>query len=150
MGLQLAALKFFCRILYSMETLLRNTTARLIDYTGSQLRSDRLLERIEKLAYCITDSGGHFVEVNDAYCAFYGYSREELLGNHFTAVVPEEFRGYLRALHDQFIAGADEIPSRFTVKKKNGDLAQVQVEAVRVEPANGDDPSKLTILEEVA
>ena len=32
---------------------------------------------------------GYFTDVNATYCDIYGYTKNELVGNHFTYVVPE-------------------------------------------------------------
>jgi PAS domain S-box-containing protein len=47
----------------------------------------------------------HFVYVNDAAAAMTGYTREELLGLHFSAVVHPEFRPLLQRFASQRLAG---------------------------------------------
>ncbi|MFW5811418.1 MAG: response regulator, partial [Alkalispirochaetaceae bacterium] len=57
------------------------------------LQPDFLLDTLYDTAaigMCVTDTEGRFVRVNRAYCNTYGYSREEILGEPFTMVLPEE------------------------------------------------------------
>lgn len=132
-----------------MNSLLLNSTHTLVDHTGTTLEPEALLHRLENTAYCLTDSEGRFREVNRAYTELYGYSEAELIGNHFTMVVPQESRAYLAELHRQFIAGNDEIPAEYTVQKKDGTLIRIRVEAVRVEEEDDDSTGKLTIIDQV-
>jgi len=78
---------------------------------------------------CLTDESGRFVEVNRAYCRIYGYSREELIGNPFTMVVPEEGRADAMALHDRFMEGEPEIPVEWLVMRKAGKKIHIVVTA---------------------
>lgn len=58
-------------------------------------RSKKNTENVIKtapLGICITDPNGRFEMVNPAYCQFYGYREEELIGHHFTLVVPAAYR----------------------------------------------------------
>jgi len=79
------------------------------------------------MAICVTDEHGNFVEVNDAYTKLYGYTREELLGNHFTMVVPEHYRSQAAQIHDAFMAGAPEMPAEWVVVRKDGALRNIYV-----------------------
>lgn len=129
-----------------MNTLLLNETLTLKDHAGEVLNPQHLLSRLETLAFCVTDHEGNFLEVNEAYTQLYGYSQEELLGKHFTLVVPEAYKTYLAELHKRFIAGDVEIPTEYTVQRKDGSLVKIIAEAVRVEdPEEG--TSKLTIID---
>jgi PAS domain S-box-containing protein len=130
-----------------MSTLLQNPAVKLVDYQGEQLEPGQLIERITRLAFCITDQHGNFVEVNDAYTEFYGYSREELIGNHFTMVVPEAYRDYAADVHNRFIAGEVEMPAEWQVQRRNGELVRIYAEAIRVEGEGGN--SKLTVIEPI-
>jgi PAS domain S-box-containing protein len=66
---------------------------------------DRFQEIIEKTpaGVCITNEKGIYEYVNDAYCKIYGYRADELLGKHFTIVVPKEYKSKLIELHDHFL-----------------------------------------------
>ncbi|MFQ3596932.1 MAG: PAS domain S-box protein [Chloroherpetonaceae bacterium] len=79
------------------------------------------------MAICVTDKNGNYVEVNDAYLELYGYTREELIGKHFSMVVPEHYRAEATRIHDAFIAGAPEMPAEWVVVRKNGELRNIYV-----------------------
>lgn len=125
-----------------MKTLLKD----VVNWRNEQLTSDELLKGIEGMAFCLTDHEGNFVEVNQAYTELYGYSEEELIGSHFTMVVPEGYRETARKIHDDFIAGAHEMPTEWTVVGKDGASMQIMVYAVHGNSAAGK-PMKVTIIE---
>jgi two-component system CheB/CheR fusion protein len=129
-----------------METLLLNPALTITDYTGEKLQTEPLLNRLQKLAFCVTDQNGNFVEVNDNYIALYGFTQQELIGNHFSMVVPEEYRTYATRIHNEFIAGLKEMPAEWTVQRKSGELVKIFAEAIRVEEEDGT-PNKLTVIE---
>mgnify|MGYP006277761297 CR=1 FL=1 len=84
---------------------------------------------IADVGICVTDHTGRFVKVNEGYCNIYGYEEEELIGEHFTKVVAPEEREQLARMHDDFIAGKEEIPDEFKVQRKNGQIIDVHVTA---------------------
>ncbi|WP_041595764.1 PAS domain S-box protein [Halanaerobium hydrogeniformans] len=55
------------------------------------------------IGFCITNEKGIFETVNSHYSKIYGYSRDELIGKHFSIVTTEENRETLTKLHDEFI-----------------------------------------------
>ncbi len=97
--------------------------------------SEQLLTLIyesAKVGFCITDEQGNFVSVNTSYCKIYGYEREELIGKHFTIVLPEPLRQKAVQLHDAFIAGNPESSALWRVQRKDGTEMQVYVTAERL------------------
>ncbi|KFC51550.1 response regulator PleD [Halomonas sp. SUBG004] len=105
-------------------------------------RSKRNTENVIKtapLGICITDPHGYFEMVNPAYCQFYGYREEELIGQHFTLVVPEAYRAQMRQLHDEFIHGEEthELRQEWEVRCKNGEARTIIAEAARIEGDDG-------------
>ena len=93
--------------------------------------SEMVLNTIEE-GVCITDQYGYFSEVNEAYAELYGYTKEELLGKHFTMMLPEEAREAASELHDDFIAGRKvETPRQWEVVNKQGETMEVFVKPAR-------------------
>ncbi|MFN3344926.1 MAG: PAS domain S-box protein [Chloroherpetonaceae bacterium] len=85
------------------------------------------------IGMCVTDAEGKFVEVNPAYCRTYGYTREELVGHHFSKVLPPEIREYAKKLHDDYIAeGTDQSAGEWQVMHKNGNIRDIAVTAARL------------------
>ncbi len=78
---------------------------------------------------CITDENGNFVNVNQSYCDIYGYTKQELIGKSFTMVVLPEYREAIQKMHDQFIAGAEEVPQEWTVQRKNKEVIDIYANA---------------------
>ena len=78
---------------------------------------------------CITDKKGLFVEVNNAYCKIYGYTREELIGKHFSMVVPLQNRQAAKKLHDDFFDHKEEVPQEWVVQRKDGTYLNIFVSA---------------------
>ncbi|ATJ81515.1 GGDEF domain-containing protein [Halomonas beimenensis] len=98
------------------------------------------LIRAAPLGICITDAEGLFEMVNPAYCDFYGYREEELIGRHFTMLVPEADRARLGELHERFIRGqADqEIRQEWEVVRKDGERRSIIAEAARIVDERGE------------
>ncbi len=86
------------------------------------------------IGICLTDAHGYFVMVNSAYCTLYGYREEELIGQHFTVVLPEQARPALSSLHDAFIAGdfQFESDSEWEVIRRDGVRLYILANAARL------------------
>jgi PAS domain S-box-containing protein len=95
---------------------------------------DRFQEIIEKTpaGVCITNEKGIYEYVNDAYCKIYGYRADELLGKHFTIVVPKEYKSKLIELHDQFLKEETEIRGEWEVLDKKGEKLFILADAAYI------------------
>jgi diguanylate cyclase (GGDEF)-like protein/PAS domain S-box-containing protein len=112
----------------------------LNDQVNRLISSNNILSLITSspLGVCITDEDGKFVFVNKAYCSLYGYEAEELIGQHFTIVVPEAYKDELNALHHSFIfsrvenhdEALTELQTEWTVLNRQGMELTVIVNAV--------------------
>ena len=116
------------------------------NHLGELLNEEDILSRITNLAYCLTDEKGFFIEVNEAYCALYGYSAQELIGQHFTIVVPNGYKEFASGVHDAFISGVEEMPAIWTVQNKKGELLSIHAEAIRCKTKEGN-TTKMTLIE---
>jgi len=123
---------------------------RYIDHNSHHLDIDEVVNMVTKLAVCLTDHTGKFMDVNEAYLALYGFDREELIGHHFTKVLSEEYHQYATQLHDDFIAGSIEMPADWEVQNKQNQKIKIHAIAVRVESNDGDKPpTKMTLIERI-
>lgn len=97
---------------------------------------------------CLTDKDGRFVRVNPAYTDLYGWSADDLIGEHFTKVVPPEDRADAADMHDRFIYDRDdETTGEWRVRRKDGAIRDVIVTAGYLE--QGDEPFKVTTVLDV-
>jgi diguanylate cyclase (GGDEF)-like protein/PAS domain S-box-containing protein len=105
--------------------------------------------RAAPLGICVTDEHGVFEQVNPHYCGFYGYTEAEMLGRHFSLVVPEDQRQTLSRLHDQFIREGVEIQGEWKVRTRQGETRTILADAVRI---TGDDgrPRKVTFIVDIS
>ncbi len=107
---------------------------------------------IEKtpVGICITNKYGIFEYVNPSYLRIYKYKEEELIGNHFTIVVPAENKDTLNTLHDSFIYGSGENEARgdWEVLDKFGNRINIIADAAKIY-SDDNSPKKVTFVIDV-
>lgn len=122
--------------------------ASLVDVTRVRAAEKELSTILNsvRVGICVTDEEGRFVRVNRYYAELYGYQESELIGRHFTVVVPPENREQARALHDSFLLQGEEMPAVWTVLDSSGKAMSVKVRASLLEYQTGG-KFKITIVE---
>lgn len=109
---------------------------------SSSLSSSHVLDMIVETAnigICVTDIHGKFVKVNQAYCEIYGYTRQELIGQDFTLVLPENTKKYAANLHFEFIQGlTEESSGEWKVIDKQGNEKEIYLTAGRMITETGE------------
>ena len=98
---------------------------------------------------CLTNKDGLFEYVNPTYCRMYGYTQEELIGQHFTTIVPEENRERLLDLHDRFMDQQYELRGEWRVQRKDGSLFDILADAAYIEIEDGE-PFKATFVTDIS
>lgn len=73
----------------------------------------------------LCDEHGIFRVVNPAYCRLIGYTEEELIGNNFTMVLPEENRAYAAQIYQESIEGIHHPPAEWELRRKDGSAITV-------------------------
>ncbi|HYL79259.1 MAG TPA: GAF domain-containing protein, partial [Candidatus Acidoferrum sp.] len=84
------------------------------------------LYRIVPIGICLNDEAGRYVQVNDAYCRLYGYAREELLGQRFTAIMPPDEVEPAKAAYARLLAGELGIPAERRRRRKDGAIIWIE------------------------
>jgi len=97
------------------------------------------------LAICITNEDQHFVAVNEKYLKLYEFERNDLIGEHFLKVVPQETQDELSELHDKFIEIQIEMMRDWEVLTKSGKRMKISVDAGFSDQIN-DGPHKITFV----
>lgn len=117
-------------------------------YRQSEARLRSIIDATP-LGMCITNEKGFFEYVNPAYCKIYGYRSEELIGKHFTAVVPHADYKFWQDLHDKYIAGAEEVRGEWKVVHKSGREITILADAARIIGTDAR-PKKVTFVMDVS
>lgn len=109
-----------------------------------QLRTERAHRETESLlgaifetadvGLCLYDQRGRFVNVNRGYCDLFGYRPEELVGRHYTKVLPAEEHEHAQRIFERFMAGQkqDSQPSQAVEargRRKDGTTIYVAISA---------------------
>jgi len=68
----------------------------------------------------VTDQRGFFVDVNKTICKLYGYSKKDLIGSHFTILVPRGNKKHSIKTYNEIFENDDSDQQYWTVVKKNG------------------------------
>jgi PAS domain S-box-containing protein len=130
---------------------LANDITQRIDTLNKFKQQEELLHSIfnnTPTGICITNEQGYFEQVNDAYCKIYSYTPQELIGKHFTIVVPPSMQENMRRYHDKFIAGQDEIRGEWQVKDKYGKELYIMADAALIKD-NSDRRHKATFVTDI-
>jgi rsbT co-antagonist protein RsbR len=111
----------------------RDVTAKVRSERAHR-ESDSLLGAILEtcgVGLCMCDQRGRHVTVNRAYCDLFGYRPEELVGRHYTKVLPPEEFEHGQQLFDAYMGGqppalaATELRGR----RKDGTVLYVELSA---------------------
>ena len=100
------------------------------------------------IGFCITNEDGIYEFVNRAYCNIYGYTKEELIGEHFSIVTTEENTDELIKLHDKFLKEGHELQKEWVVKNKNDEKFYISVFAAKIIGKDGR-PKKVTYISDI-
>jgi diguanylate cyclase (GGDEF)-like protein/PAS domain S-box-containing protein len=80
----------------------------------------------------VAGEDGLFLAVNEAYAKLHGYAPGELVGRHFTLVVPPEKRETARTRHHEFFAGREPAPDQWDIVRKDGSRVKAYAETGRL------------------
>jgi PAS domain S-box-containing protein len=109
----------------------------------------RTLIATAPLGICTLDADGRFVAVNDAYCALFGYTREELIGTHLSRLFPTAQRAALQATLDHRIRENVQVQGEYPLLTKSGERRLVLVSGVTVAGADGQ-PERLSFVTDIS
>ena len=118
------------------------------DLKQSEARLRGIIESTP-VGICITDEEGHYEYVNPTYNRLYGFEPEELIGLHFSIVVPPEHRDELVRLHAEFMGHRYELRGEWPVVKKNGETMTIIADAAYIIDVDGR-PKKVTFVLDIS
>ncbi|MDM8568668.1 PAS domain S-box protein, partial [Thiotrichales bacterium HSG1] len=88
-----------------------------------------------KIGVCLTDDRSKFIQVNQAYAELYGYNRNELIGQVFTAILPQpKHAAAIREYYDMLMSTESFpfIEKRQHETHKDGHLFEAEIMIKRV------------------
>ncbi len=109
-----------------------------------QARS-RLIIDSTPVAICITNENGIYEYANPRYQALTEYDATELIGRHFSMVVPQDTEEELTNLHDEFMGRRYELAGRWRIVSKSGRSIPILANAAYVIDIDGE-PKKVTFV----
>lgn len=127
----------------------RQTSASV--YQDNLKKSEKRLREIVEttpVGICITNAEGVYEYVNKPYCRLYQYEPEELIGRHFTMVVPEHDRVRLTNLHEEFMGRRWELRGEWSVMRKDGQEVNILADAAYIIDVDGR-PKKVTFVVDI-
>lgn len=131
----------------TMNTINLRKTREIKDaITETPSKVKDITDQESELGICITDSKGYFVSVNQRYCDIYDWQASELIGKHFTEVVPAQHKDQLKRMHDAFIENQYEIIRNWEVQKKDQSKIKIQADAGWNDRIFDGNPHKITFV----
>ena len=112
-----------------------------------QARS-RLIIDSTPVAICITNENGIYEYANPRYQALTEYDATEIVGRHFSMVVPEDAREELTDLHDEFMGRRYELAGRWRIVSKSGREIPILANAAYIIDIDGK-PKKVTFVVDI-
>lgn len=85
---------------------------------------------------CLTDEGGYYRMMNDAYCTIYEYDRKEMLGQHYSVIMPPDQIALANAHYAQMLGGDVGIPVERKRQRKDGSIVYIEAANALVEAAD--------------
>ena len=112
----------------------RDVTAQAQAETALRESEARLRTLLEKapVGASIANEDGVFEMVNDAYCAIYGYTREELIGRPIFTIVPQEQRVGVARLYGELFRQRVEAMAEYEMQTKTGTPITVLTKSIAV------------------
>lgn len=95
-----------------------------------------------KNGICIVDFDGKIIELNNLYAEMFGYSKEELINQHYSKLISEDSHSTVEKNHFKIFNGTNILKAEEKVKHKNGTFFYVQTTNIK---ANDEFGKKLRI-----
>ena len=89
------------------------------------------------IGVCLTDETGHYRFMNDAYCAIYEYVREEMIGQHYSVIIPPDQIAVAKAHYERLLNGDTGIPVERKRQRKDGGIIYIEAANALVRLADG-------------
>jgi len=103
---------------------------------GPESLNEAVLEALP-IGVCLTDETGHYRFMNDAYCAIYEYVREEMIGQHYSVIIPPDQITLANKQYERLLKGDMGIPVERKRQRKDGDIIYIEAANALVRLTDG-------------
>lgn len=86
---------------------------------------------------CLTDETGHYRFMNDAYCAIYEYVREEMVGQHYSVIMPPDQIELANEHYKRLLDGDTGLPTERKRQRKDGSIIYIEAANALVQDEKG-------------
>ena len=73
-----------------------------------------------KNGICIVDFDGKIIELNNLYAEMFGYSKDELINQHYSLLISDDSHPVVEKNHHKIFNGTNILKAEEKVKHKNG------------------------------
>jgi diguanylate cyclase (GGDEF)-like protein/PAS domain S-box-containing protein len=127
-----------------MEKQTMKKTEEEIDVTksknGDALETLSLNEAILEalpIGVCLTDETGHYRFMNSTYCAIYEHVREEMIGQHYSVIMPPDQIALANTHYERLLKGDTGIPTERKRQRKDGSIIYIEAANALVRSPDG-------------
>ncbi len=99
---------------------------------------------VARIAICIVDRQGLFMEADPAFCDLTGFSRDELIGKSWTLAAPPDIAAQAGPFLRAVLSDSAKVPGQWKIKHKNGELFDALVSFRPLARADGQRCAVLT------
>lgn len=98
--------------------------------------NEAILEALP-IGVCLTDEEGNYRFMNSAYCSIYEYVREEMIGQHYSVIMPSDQVKLANEHYARLLEGDTGIPSERKRQRKDGSIVYIEAANALVKLADG-------------
>jgi diguanylate cyclase (GGDEF)-like protein/PAS domain S-box-containing protein len=89
------------------------------------------------IGVCLTDETGHYRLMNEAYCAIYEYVREEMIGQHYSVIMPPDQIALANEHYERLLKGDTGIPAERKRQRRDGSIIYIEAANALIKLPNG-------------
>ena len=93
--------------------------------SSSMPLNEAVLEALP-VGVCLTDESGHYRFMNNAYCQIYEYVREEMVGQHYSVIMPPDQISLANTHYERLLSGDTGIPTERKRQRKDGSIIYIE------------------------
>jgi PAS domain S-box-containing protein len=86
---------------------------------------------------CLTDEDGYYRMMNGAYCSIYEYDKDEMIGQHYSVIMPPDQVELANKHYAQMLGGDVGIPVKRKRQRKDGSIVYIEAANALVKDADG-------------